>query len=56
MNEIGNNSTLTERNSRLTLGLMRKKPNKETKSKDKLDGIRQYDKRTEETVSELEPD
>lgn len=30
---------LTERNSRLTLGLMRKKPSKETKSKDKLDGI-----------------
>jgi hypothetical protein len=50
------NLPLTERKSRLTLGLMRMKLNKETKSKDKLDGVRKYNKRTKETARKLEPD
>jgi hypothetical protein len=42
--------------SRLTLGLMRKRPIKETEFEDKLDVEVKLNKRTEETAERLEPD
>jgi hypothetical protein len=57
MGKIGiQNLSLTERNSRLLLGLMSKKLDKETESEDKLDVVHQYNKRTEEPFRRLEPD
>lgn len=47
---------LTERNSRLTFGLMRKRPIEETKFEDKLDVEVKLNKRTEETAGRQEPD
>ncbi|MEY3869595.1 MAG: hypothetical protein RLZZ338_3486 [Cyanobacteriota bacterium] len=41
---------LTERNSRLALGLIRKRPNKETESEDKLDVAIKCNKRTKEAT------
>lgn len=47
---------LTERKSRLLLGLVRKKQILGIKSEDKLDGVSSDNKRTEETARKLEPD
>ncbi len=49
-------SLLTERKSRLLLGLVRKKQILGIKSEDKLDGVSSDNKQTEETAKKLEPD
>ena len=48
--------TPDRKGSRLLLGLIRKKQILGIKSEDKLDGVSNDNKRTEETARELEPD
>ena len=50
------NLPLTERNSRLVLGLTGEKPIKKTEFNDKLDVKHKLDKRTKRATGGLEPD